>query len=106
MQIIIFKLLMLFVLGMVLTPLSYAGNHHAVVPVKTEAKAPVNINKADVKTLTTLKGIGIKKAQAIINYRQAHGDFKSLQDLAMVKGIGEKALARIIKNNPSRLILN
>ncbi len=57
--------------------------------------APVNINKANAKTLAeSLKGIGIKKAEAIVRYRSKHGSFKTLDDLRNVKGIGEK----IIKN--------
>ena len=53
----------------------------------------VNINTADVQTLTTeLKGVGEKKAQAIIDYRDEHGPFKSATDLTAVKGIGNKLL--------------
>ena len=53
--------------------------------------APVNINSADATEISTsLKGIGMKKAQAIIQYREANGPFKTLDDLIMVKGIGEK----------------
>ena len=52
----------------------------------------VDINKADVESLTSLKGVGEKKAQAIIAYRKSHGDFSSIDDLLNVKGIGEKIL--------------
>ena len=53
--------------------------------------APVNINSADATEISTsLKGIGMKKAQAIIQYREANGPFKTQDDLIMVKGIGEK----------------
>ena len=53
--------------------------------------APVNINTADAKTLAeNIKGIGPKKAQAIVVYRRDNGPFKSLHDLIKVKGIGEK----------------
>ncbi|MCK5830638.1 MAG: helix-hairpin-helix domain-containing protein [Methylococcales bacterium] len=56
---------------------------------------PVNINKADAKTLSeSLKGIGIKRAEAIVKYRSKNGPFKSLDDLRNVKGIGDQ----IIKN--------
>jgi competence protein ComEA len=52
---------------------------------------PVNINKADAETIAkALKGIGPKKAEAIIQYRKEHGDFKTLQDFENVKGIGDK----------------
>ncbi len=56
---------------------------------------PVNINKANAKTIAeSLKGIGDKRAQAIVRYRAKHGSFKTLDDLRNVKGIGDK----IIKN--------
>lgn len=55
----------------------------------------ININTADAKTLAeNMKGIGIKKAQAIIEYREAFGPFLTVEDLASVKGIGEKTIAK------------
>lgn len=52
---------------------------------------PVNINTADAQAISSaLKGIGLKKADAIIQYRKANGSFKSLDDLILVKGIGQK----------------
>jgi competence protein ComEA len=56
------------------------------------AAGTVDINTADAQTLQTLDGIGPAKAQAIIEYRQANGPFKSVEDLAKVQGIGEKTL--------------
>lgn len=59
------------------------------------AATPVNVNKADAQTISTsLDGIGMSKAQAIVAYRDAHGPFKQVGDLRNVKGIGEKTLAR------------
>jgi competence protein ComEA len=52
----------------------------------------VDINNADAKTLQTLDGVGPAKAQAIIEYRQANGPFKSAEDLVKVQGIGERTL--------------
>lgn len=49
----------------------------------------VNINQAGVDELATLAGIGEGKAQAIIDYRDAHGAFASVDQLTEVKGIGE-----------------
>lgn len=60
---------------------------------------PVNINKADAETIAEeLKGIGLAKAQAIVEYRQKHGPFKSPDDLSLVKGIGERTLSSIRKD--------
>lgn len=57
---------------------------------------PVNVNTADAETISAeLKGIGLSKAQAIVEYRSKHGPFKSPDDLALVKGIGEKTLHTI-----------
>ena len=65
--------------------------------------APVNVNTADAKTLAqNIKGIGPKKAQAIVDYRTQYGPFKSGQDLTKVKGIGQK----IIEKNKSDLIFS
>ena len=56
---------------------------------------PVNINQADAKTIAaSLKGIGIKKAQAIVAYRSKHGPFKSANELVKIKGIGEKTIEK------------
>ena len=52
---------------------------------------PVNINTADAATLAReLKGVGDTKAAAIIDYRQKHGPFRNVDELALVKGIGQK----------------
>lgn len=65
----------------------------AAMAVKPGEK--VNINTADEAALMTLNGIGESKAKAIIEYRQKNGSFKSVEDLAKVKGIGEKTLAQL-----------
>lgn len=54
--------------------------------------APVNINTADAPALMAIKGVGEKKAQAIVQYRKEHGPFKSVDELANVPGIGEKTV--------------
>ncbi len=57
--------------------------------------ATVDINQADAVALSkAMKGVGLKKAQAIVAYRQQHGSFKSLADLAKVKGIGLKTVEK------------
>lgn len=56
---------------------------------------PIDINTADAQTIAdNLNGVGLKKAQAIVDYRTKNGPFKNLQELASVKGIGEKTLVR------------
>ncbi len=64
----------------------------------------VNLNTANVKQLSSLKGIGVKKAEAIIAYRKQKGNFKSLNDLQGVKGIGAQFIQRLLKNNPGKII--
>jgi len=54
---------------------------------------PVNVNTADAETLSAeLKGVGISKARAIVEYRKKHGPFQSADDLSLVKGIGERTV--------------
>lgn len=61
--------------------------------------APVNINTADAKALdTVLVGVGPKTAKAIVEHRANHGQYKSVDDLIMVKGIGPALLE---KNRPN-----
>lgn len=56
---------------------------------------PVDINKADAATIAKeLSGIGMSRAQAIVAYREKNGNFKTLEDLRKVKGIGAKTLDR------------
>jgi competence protein ComEA len=56
---------------------------------------PVNINAADAATLAQeLKGVGSVKAQALVDYRQKHGPFRTLDDLGLVKGFGHKLIER------------
>jgi competence protein ComEA len=55
----------------------------------------VNINTADKALLTQLPGIGPKTADIILQYRQDNGQFKSIDELTKVKGIGDKSLAKL-----------
>lgn len=72
----------------------------APVPTNSEIKA-VNINTATAEQLSQLDGIGKAKAEAIILYRQQHGQFKSVDDITQVKGIGKA----ILDKNRSMLAL-
>jgi len=57
----------------------------------------VDINTASKKELSGLSGIGAKKADAIIAYRDAHC-FESIKELAKVKGIGNKTVEKNMSN--------
>ncbi|MGA8205619.1 MAG: ComEA family DNA-binding protein [Woeseiaceae bacterium] len=73
------RLLALLLLATALPVVAFAG--------------PVNINTADAKTLSAeLKGVGLSKAQAIVEYREKYGPFKSPDDLSLVKGIGDRTI--------------
>lgn len=76
---------------------SFAGAQEQGVDIEM-----VNINTADVTTLANgLNGIGDKKAQAIVDYRQTVGAFKVVDELAEVKGIG----STMVELNRNRIVL-
>jgi competence protein ComEA len=89
----------------VLPSFAFAANAstQASTPIVTSApivqhvdaeKTKVNINTANLATFANIKGLGEKKAEAIINYRNKNGNFNSVDDLLKVPGIGEKLLAK------------
>jgi competence protein ComEA len=60
---------------------------------------PININQADTEAISkALTGVGPKKAEAIVQYRKEHGNFKTLKDLENVSGIGAKTAQQNEKN--------
>jgi competence protein ComEA len=62
----------------------------ALVISTITAAAPVNINTADATEIAdALNGIGLSKAQAIVDYRQAYGLFSRADEIVFVRGIGE-----------------
>jgi len=63
------------------------------------AAQPININTADKETLMSVNGIGEKRAEAIIAYREQHGPFQSVEQLLEVQGVGPA----ILDNNRENL---
>lgn len=55
----------------------------------------INLNTATSEQLQTLNGIGPAKAKAIIEYREKHGAFKSIDDLDRVPGFGQKSVEKL-----------
>ncbi len=59
------------------------------------ATEPVNINTADAQALAeAINGVGLKRAEAIVEYRKQNGPFASVDELVQVRGVGEKSLEK------------
>ena len=101
------KLVSVFVA--VIIALGFGGTAFAAEKTASEPTAKtvqvvekVNLNSADVETLAnSLHRIGMKKAEAIVAWRNTNGKFTSVEQLLEIKGIGEAILAA----NRDRLIL-
>jgi competence protein ComEA len=59
------------------------------------ASTPINLNTATAAQLETLPGIGSRTAQLIVEHRQKNGNFKKVEELMNIKGIGEKSFLKI-----------
>lgn len=77
------------------TPALKAAPLSEKIKTAQTASAKININTANQKQLESLPGIGAKKAKAIILYRNKSGKFASVDDLTLVKGIGEKMITKL-----------
>lgn len=63
----------------------------------------VNVNTADAETIArVLNGVGLKKAEAIVRYRETHGRFDAPSDLTRVKGIGPS----IVRKNEAKIVVS
>jgi len=70
------------------------------MPLAAMSEVVLNINTADSDALVEdLVGVGPQKAMAIVRYRQEHGPFEQVDDLALVDGIG----AKTVEQNRSRM---
>jgi competence protein ComEA len=63
-------------------------------PILAEDSGKINLNKATMEELSQLKGIGMKYAERIVQYRDKNGPFKNVDDLLNVQGIGPKTLEK------------
>jgi competence protein ComEA len=70
-------------------------NNQALVSNEAVDNGKIDVNTAPAAKLMELPGIGEKKAQAIIDYRNSHGPFTKVSDLTKVKGIGMKMLEKM-----------
>ena len=75
------------VLFLMMSGMSLAG--------KSDTSTPVNINQATLKELSSLPGIGKKRANNIIAYREKNGKFSSIEDVKKVEGIGKDTIEKI-----------
>tara|TARA_B110000305_G_scaffold84874_1_gene95631 strand:- start:279 stop:545 length:267 start_codon:yes stop_codon:yes gene_type:complete len=74
-------------------------NSDSTGPVSVEVEQ-VNINHADANTIArVLDGVGLSRAEAIVNFREEYGDFVDVEDLLLVRGLGEVTL----RNNQDRI---
>ena len=76
-------------------PIALPADKKSTAKAKPEIPTNVDINTADKALLTALPGIGPVTADAILAYRQDNGNFKSLDELTKVKGIGDKTLVKL-----------
>ncbi|KZY31951.1 hypothetical protein A3729_08635 [Oleiphilus sp. HI0043] len=78
----------LFSLLLSFSNISYADNEPNS---SIQTSKAININSADAQTIAkALKGVGLKKAEAIVDYRERYGEFARLEELVAVKGISRR----------------
>lgn len=79
----------------VTTPNTNSGNNDSANSSNQAGGDKVNLNTANITELQKLTGIGEKKAEQIIAYREQNGSFQKIEDLMQVSGIGEKTFASL-----------
>jgi competence protein ComEA len=92
---ILFKLILSTILCFGFIQVSYATGESSALEVVDIVEYTVNVNTATADEMATLlKGIGAKKALAIIQYREEHGPFTDVAQLTNVKGLGPSFIAK------------
>lgn len=84
-----------FMASLAALPLTQAYADDATPIQSASVSERMDLNLVTAEELATLPGIGIKKAESIIQYREEKGRFLEVEQLTEVKGIGPKLLARI-----------
>lgn len=77
------------------SPPTRAVSVKAAAPVRRPVTFPLDLNTAKLEDFIELPGIGEKLAQRLVDYRQSHGGFRSVEDLREVRGIGAKRMERL-----------
>ncbi|MDY6951921.1 MAG: ComEA family DNA-binding protein [Thermodesulfobacteriota bacterium] len=89
-RILVLSLAVALVVAFIPTVWAVAGGHKGGAEAHATEGGKININTASVEELTQLKGVGEKYAEAIVQFRKAHGPFKHVEDIVKVPGIGSK----------------
>lgn len=74
-----------------------AGTNSNTANISKDEEGKINLNQATKEELMTLSGVGEKKAEKIIEYREENGSFKTIEDLKNVNGFGEKSFESLEK---------
>jgi len=85
---------LLAVAALAVAPVAAQSKSATPKPAPT-ASAPLNINTATLAQLEALPGLGKAVAERIVEYREKNGNFKKVEDLMNVKGIGEKSFLKL-----------
>lgn len=73
----------------------YIVKAEATETVSRSEISVVNINSASADEMASVPGLGEKKSQAIVKFREKHGPFARVEDLKKVDGIGDKLFEKI-----------
>ncbi|WP_439021578.1 helix-hairpin-helix domain-containing protein [Bacillus thuringiensis] len=67
----------------------------SAIPIPSREEGKIQINSASKEQLEKITGIGSRKAESILKYREEHGPFQKIEDLLEIDGIGAKSLEKI-----------